>query len=289
MRVVLLLTVLVVVIAAGLQESESQELDILQREARDAGRRKGKAAKKGRNRKQKGRRTKGNEKSRGKHQKRQKLRQNGRQTDCLADVVQAMKNYKKAQTQYRQGNRIKGWMENMDKKKGKAADQFKNTSDALESATGGGMSCKGAEPDADATEAQAILKNCSMSAAEKCDSTKITGINSTKIEECKTANKNYMTEFDTCLKTSTCDCFKALPAFDKDMCDMTATYDSAKASKTSCNSPSEPGSFGECSKKQKLAGELVGKCTQTCDTPVMTTKMMSRRKERLSAFQAIRN
>ena len=39
-------------------------------------------------------------------------------------------------------------------------------------------------------------KNCSMSAAEKCDSTKITGINSSKIEECKTTNKNYMMAFD---------------------------------------------------------------------------------------------
>lgn len=288
MRVVFLLTVLAVVIAAGLQEGESQELEILQREARDAGRRKGKLGKKSKKRKQ-GKRTKGNKKRRGNNQKRQKLRQNGRQTDCLADAAQAMKNYKKAQTQYRQGNRIKGWMENMDKKKGKAADQFKNASDALESATGGGMSCNGAAPDADATEAQAILKNCSMSAAEKCDSTKITGINSSKIEECKTTNKNYMMAFDECLKAPACDCFTALPAFDKDMCDMTSTYESAKTSKTSCNSPSEPGSFGECSKKQKMAGELVGKCTQTCDTPVMTTKMMSRRKERLSAFQAIRN
>ena len=158
MRVVFLLTVLAVVIAAGLQEGESQELEILQREARDAGRRKGKLGKKSKKRKQKGRKTKGNKKRRGNNQKRQKLRQNGRQTDCLADAAQAMKNYKKAQTQYRQGNRIKGWMENMDKKKGKAADQFKNASDALESATGGGMSCNGAAPDADATEAQAILK-----------------------------------------------------------------------------------------------------------------------------------
>ena len=57
MRVVFLLTVLAVVIAAGLQEGESQELEILQREARDAGRRKGKLGKKSRKRKQKGKRT----------------------------------------------------------------------------------------------------------------------------------------------------------------------------------------------------------------------------------------
>merc|ERR1711997_1107822 len=223
-------------------------------------------------------------------QKRIKKTNNGQgRTECLAEVVQAIKNYKKAQSQYRQGNRISSWMKNMDKKKEKAADQFKNASDALESATGGGMSCNGGDPDTEATEAQAILKNCSMTAAEKCDSSKITDLNSTKIAECKTATNNYVNLCDECIKQGTCDCFTALPTFDKDMCNMTTTYASAKASKLSCNSPKEAGSFGACSKKQKMSGELVGKCTQTCDTPMTTTKMMRLRKERLNAFQIIRN
>lgn len=298
MRVVLLLTVLAVVIVAGMEEREGEAVssmeDIVQREARDA-RKKGmrrnsrkgkrnKSARKGMTKKA------GKKRHRGRHQRKQQARSQGaRQTDCLADVVQAIKNYKKAQTQYRQANRIMGWMENMDNKKGKAADQFKNASDALEAATGGGMSCNGGDPDTEATEAQAILKNCSMTAAEKCDSSKITDLNSTKIAECKTATNNYVNLCDECIKQGTCDCFTALPTFDKDMCNMTTTYASAKASKLSCNSPKEAGSFGACSKKQKMSGELVGKCTQTCDTPMTTTKMMRIRKERLNAFQIIRN
>jgi len=200
------------------------------------------------------------------------VRQSGR-AECLAEVVQAIKNYKKAQSQYRQGNRISSWMKNMDKKKEKAADQFQNSSDALDSATGGGLSCNGGAPDSDAAEAAAVLKNCSTTAAMKCDSTAITNLNSSKLETCKTETKNYVDAFDACVRTGTCDCFTGLATFDKAMCDMETTYNSAKASKTMCNSPSEKGSFGECSKKQKEAGHLVGKCKKSCDSPVMTTMM----------------
>merc|ERR1711997_84730 len=207
-------------------------------------------------------------------QKRIKKTNNGQgRTECLAEVVQAIKNYKKAQSQYRQGNRISSWKTNMDKKKDKAADQFKNASDALDSATGGGMSCNGGSPDSDAAEAQAVLKNCSTTAAMKCDSAAITNLDTSKLETCKTDTKSYMEAFDDCVRTATCACFTSLPAFDKNMCDMFSTYESAKTSKTMCNSPSEKGSFGECSKKQKEAGHLVGKCKKSCDSPVMTTMM----------------
>ena len=73
---------------------------------------------------------------------------------------------------------------------------------------------------------------------------------------------NYFLIIQACIKDGTCACFTALPAFDKDMCNMTTTYDSAKTSKTGCNSPKEAGSFGECSKNQKMAGQFVGKCTE---------------------------
>ena len=202
MRVVLLLTVLAVVIVAGMEEREGEAVssreDILQREARDA-RRKGmkmklrktrqkgkrnKSGRKGMSRKAGSKRPRGGRRGgrRGGDQRRQQARgQGGRQTDCLADVVQAIKNYKKAQTQYRQANRIKGWMENMDNKKGKAADQFKNASDALESATGGGMSCNGGEPDTEATEAQALLKVSSLNIIQ--ESPRPTGDNPQSTEQ----------------------------------------------------------------------------------------------------------
>lgn len=263
MKVVLLLAALALSLAsaqagAGARAVETGE--ILHRELRQPGR--GNRLRKTGRRKQ----------SRSKRRKGGKGRQSGR-AECLAEVVQAIKNYKKAQSQYRQGNRICNWMKNMDKKKEKAADQFQNSSAALDSATGGGLSCDGGEPDSEAAEAAAVLKNCSTTAAMKCDTTAITNLNSSKLETCKTETKSYVDAFDACIRTATCDCFTGLPAFDMAMCDMETTYESAKASKTMCNSPSEKGSFGECSKKQKEAGHLVGKCKKSCDSPVMTTMM----------------
>jgi len=257
----------------GARAVESGEAEILQRQLREPRRRNVKRKKAGKKKQKKTGRKK---------QRRSKKRKAGAGTgrqegkaECLAEVVQAIKNYKKAQSQYRQGNRISSWTANMDKKKEKSADQFQNSSDALDSATGGGLSCNGGDPDSEAAEAVGVLKNCSTTAAMKCDSTVITNLNSSKLETCKTETKNYMDAFDECVRTGTCDCFIGLPAFDKDMCDMGTTYDSAKTSKTMCNSPSEKGSFGECSKKQKEAGHLVGKCKKSCDSPVMTT-MVSR-------------
>ena len=210
MRVVFVLAVLAVVLVAGLEEREEQAVasleqgDTLQREARDARRRrKGKGLKKkgknnGRRRKQRRRKLskKGKKGANRKGMRGQARKAERQTTDCLADVVLAVKNYKKAQTQLRQGNRIKSWKKNMDSKKGKAADQFKNASDAMESATGGGKSCNGGAADSEATSAQAILKNCSVTAAMKCDAAMITGYNSTKIETCATTTKDYVKAFD---------------------------------------------------------------------------------------------
>jgi len=271
MKVVLLLALVAATTTLGSAQADGgaravETAEILQREVREPKKRERKR-KLGRRKKQR-RTRKGKERNGG-----------ARRQDCLAEVVQAIKNYKKAQSQYRQGNRISSWMKNMDKKKEKAVDQFQDSADALDSATGGGLSCGGGDPDTDAAEAVAVLKNCSTSAAMKCDSTVITNLNSSKLDACKTETKKYVDAFDACIKTATCDCFTGLPAFDKDMCDMGTTYDSAKASKTMCNSPTEKGSFGECSQKQKSSGYLVGKCKKSCDSsssnPVMTT-MMSR-------------
>jgi len=270
MKVVLLLAALAATLALVSAQADGGALavesaEILQREVREPKRRRKMKRKLG------GRRKK---QRKSKQRKAGIARQDGR-TECLAEVVQAIRNYKKAQSQYRQGNRISSWVKNMDKKKEKAVDQFQNSSEALDSATGGGLSCGGGDPDTEAAEAVGVLKNCSTTAAMKCNSTGITNLNSSKLETCKTVNKNYVEAFDVCVKTPTCGCFTGLPAFDKDMCDMETTYNSAKTSKTMCNSPSEKGSFGECSQKQKSAGYLVGKCKKSCDTPVMTT-MMSR-------------
>ena len=191
MKVVLILAALALSLPAqadtGARAVETAE--ILHRELREPRRKITK--------KRDGKKKKKNRKNGRRKQKRTKKMKSGQgRTECLAEVVQAIKNYKKAQSQYRQGNRIISWKTNMDKKKEKAADQFKNASDALDSATGGGMSCNGGSPDSEAAEAQAVLKNCSTTAAMKCDSAAITNLDSSKLETCKTQTKSYMEAFD---------------------------------------------------------------------------------------------
>merc|ERR1712037_1064609 len=128
-------------------------------------------------------------------------------TDCLADVVTAIKGYRSAGNQKRMAMRIKAWKKNMGKKKDKAATQFGDAADSLDAATGGGQSCGSGKPDSDTTDALAKLKNCSVTAAALCDDSTV---NDTGADACATKFEEYITAFDDCLKTPTCDCFKAL-------------------------------------------------------------------------------
>ena len=189
MKVVLLLALVAATTTLGSAQADGgaravETAEILQREVREPRRRTRKRKQNSRKKQRRTRKKKGSN-----------ARQGGR-AECLAEVVQAIKNYKKAQSQYRQGNRISSWMKNMDKKKEKAVDQFQDSADALDSATGGGLSCGGGDPDTDAAEAVAVLKNCSTSAAMKCDSTVITNLNSSKLDACKTETKKYVDAFD---------------------------------------------------------------------------------------------
>merc|ERR1712110_979401 len=113
-------------------------------------------------------------------------------TDCLADVVTAIKGYRSAGNQKRMAMRIVTWKKNMGKKKDKAATQFEDAAESLDSATGGGKT---------------RLKNCSKSAAALCDDSTV---NDTGADGCKTKFEAYITAFDDCVKTPPCDCFKAL-------------------------------------------------------------------------------
>ena len=60
-----------------------------------------------------------------------------------------------------------------------------------------------------------------------------------------------------CLKgTPACSCFTALPALDA-TCEFEDANTAAKAAKKKCNSPDEPGSFGDCTTAQKFAAGKV--------------------------------
>ena len=116
-------------------------------------------------------------------QKQGRKRQSGR---CFDDVVQSMKEYKKATNHLRMAKRVSSWTETMAKKKAKAATVFQETLEALNS------SCVGLE-DAATTAALATLTNCSASAAAACDST---SLNISNLESCTTTLMTQIDAFD---------------------------------------------------------------------------------------------
>ena len=116
-------------------------------------------------------------------QKQGRKRQSGR---CFDDVVQSMKEYKKATNHLRMAKRVSSWTETMAKKKAKAATVFQETLEALNS------SCMGSE-DAATTAALATLTNCSASAAAACDST---SLNISNLESCTITLMTQIDAFD---------------------------------------------------------------------------------------------
>merc|ERR1712137_609617 len=194
-------------------------------------------------------------------------------TDCLADVVTAIKGYRSAGNQKRMAMRIVAWKKNM------AATQFEDAAASLDSATGGGKTCGSGAPDTDTTDALTKLKNCSKSAAALCDDSTV---NDTGADGCKTKFEAYITAFDDCVKTPTCDCFKALTPVESS-CSFKDANDAAKALKDKCFKSDTPGSFGDCSKSLKEAAGKIGKCGLGVGTgPVGTTTKSARNLRRLA-------
>merc|ERR1712117_792794 len=257
------------------------------REARDAQAGKGKKARKSKGKKKarKGRRTnkkvgKGRNNRRNNKKKGGKIKKSGRQSgDCLADVVTAIKGYRSAGNQKRMAMRISAWKKNMGKKKDKAATQFGDAADSLDAATVGGQSCGSGKPDSDTTDALAKLKNCSKSAAALCDNS---NVNDTGAEDCKAKFEAYITAFDKCVNTPTCDCFKALTPVESS-CKFNDANAAAKAAKDKCFKSDTPGSFGDCSSALKKASGKIGKCGLGVGTgPVGTTTKSARNLRRLA-------
>ena len=230
MKAVIILGALALVLVSGLEQNEEEsKLSLsegtLQREARDAEpgikkkkqqkkKRKSQLNKKRRNQKKKNsRKSKNNAKKNKKKADRRRRRKKGskkkptkktskrkgsgpgarQSTDCLADVVTAIKGYRSAGNQKRMAMRIVAWKKNMGKKKDKAATQFEDAAESLDSATGGGKTCGSGAPDSDTTDALTKLKNCSKSAAALCDDSTV---NDTGADGCKTKFEAYITAFD---------------------------------------------------------------------------------------------
>merc|ERR1712190_247560 len=101
-------------------------------------------------------------------------RASGRQDTCFADLVAKTKKFNKAQVEYRLCKRVQTWGKLMKNKKNNSASTFADALEAMNDATGNGTGCDGDSASlAEAKEVQAKLANCSVSAGDNCDEGKL--------------------------------------------------------------------------------------------------------------------
>merc|ERR1712055_474851 len=215
-----------------------------------------------------------------------KPRKDTRQTDCLASAMGKAKKYIKYLNQLRKANRIKKSAEQMDSKKTKAATVFKDAADAIFSATSNGTDCEGGDLSDDVKTANEKLQKCNETAAAKCDSVTIAGLDLPKIEECKPLLQAFIDAAKVCIYVASpvCSCFDALPTVDEDKCAQFDTVDTkAVAARKKCTKNTEEGSFGFCRSKERLVGPFGNKCKRC--SPRMTTKAPGSRQNLFARIQ----
>ena len=105
---------------------------------------------------------------------------------CFDDVVQSIKEFKKAQNHLRMAKRVSSWAGTRARKNEKAASVFQETLEALNT------SCV-SSTDENTTAALATLSNCSISAAAACDPSTL---NTSNVESCSTTLKDQIDAFD---------------------------------------------------------------------------------------------
>merc|ERR1719419_837553 len=217
-------------------------------------------------------------KSKGKKVRKQKPKEgkrlsgDSRQTDkeCFEDLCAKSKKFNLFQNQMRKAKRVKGWVDQMDKKKTKALTTFQNASKAINNATSGGKYCNGGSIPEEAKTADEMLQTCNTTASKLCTSSNITGLNMILIDDCIPKLQAYVDAYKECLKSCECSCFTAL-ALVEDACTNFDAMDKAtKVAKKACTSPSEKGSFGDCRAQERKVA-YYGETCKSCPSG-MTTK-----------------
>merc|ERR1711976_444924 len=172
--------------------AEASEFGLLDREAREAGRKKRKGNKRnkkgkrngkklrGRKRKNKGKgkgKAKGNgkqgrgRKGNGKGKSSNKKPRNNQRQDTTvpaADVSTVFAEYRKGTNRLRQVKRIVKWISQIQKKETKAATEFGEAAKALDEATNTGADCNGSLANNTVKAEVLELNNCSASAQKLC-------------------------------------------------------------------------------------------------------------------------
>merc|ERR1712037_658826 len=197
----------------------------------------------------------------------------GRQDTCFTDMVAKTKKFNKAQVEFRLAKRVESWGKLMKNKKNNSASTFSDALEAMNEATGNGMSCDGDSSSlAEAKKVQEKLANCSTSAGDNCDEGKLSvPINSTLVSSCKTTLEAFAKDFKACLTKATdaeiCSCVQGLTNPSAECLDFKTMHDGVKAQKDKCTKGTEEGSFGDCRKQERMAAKFGNKCKKSCSGP----------------------
>jgi len=267
--------------------AEASEFGLLDREAREAGRKKRKGNKRnkkgkrngkklrGRKRKNKGKGKakgkgkqgtgrKGNSKGNGKGKGSvKKPRNNQRQTSDTvpaADVAAVFAEYRKGTNRLRQVKRIVKWISQIQKKETKAGTEFTEAAQALDEATNTGADCNGSL--ANSTVGKEVLEfnNCTASALASCAPKNYANVNESEAKNCIDILELSVNSTKAWLsdpKTSTYP-----PVYPDQTCvDFAKDKEPiVKTARENCIGTTNTGSFGQCSGILKKAAGLIKTC-----------------------------
>jgi len=261
--------------------AEASEFGLLDREAREAGRKKRKGNKRnkkgkrngkklrGRKRKNKGKGKakgngkqgrKGNSKGKGSNKK---PRNNQRQTSDTvpaADVKAVFAEYRKGTNRLRQVKRIVKWISQIEKKEAKAGTEFAAAAKALDEATNNGADCDGALANSTVKADVLELNNCSVSAKDACSPSNYAKVNQSEATNCIEILEFSVNSTKAWLsdpKTSTYP-----PVYPDQTCvDFAKDKEPiVKTARENCIGTGTTGSFGQCSSILKKAAGLIKTC-----------------------------
>jgi len=275
--------------------AEASEFGLLEREAREAGRKKKRGNKRNRKGKKKGKKfwarkrngkgngngngngkgkakgkgtgRKGNGKGKGKAKDtKMKTINNQRNNTCItppctvsaAHVAKAFSEYRKGTNRLRQVKRIVKWINQMAKKAEKAAHEFPKAAEALDEATNSGSDCNGALANSTIKAYVLILNNCSASAKALC--TPPASVSESEAKSCIDSLERSVNSTKAWLSDPNSSTYP--PVFPNTTCVEFAKSKepNVKNAREGCISTSRIGSFGYCSAILKKVGGLIITC-----------------------------
>jgi len=296
--------------------AEASEFGLLERETREAGRKrkkgqKGKGkGKKGRGRKRaKGRKSKGNGKGKGKGNgkgkgKGRKVKGKGKgtnkkpinsqrqsTTDVPADdVSKVFSEYKKGVNRLRQVKRINKWISQMAKKEEKSPEAFTEAAKALDKATNNGADCNGATSNSSIKAKVLELNNCSVSAKAHCafPNKQITNeaFPTNDANSCPGILELSVTSTSDWLQNPSIATITDVIYPDPTCVDFAKTWEPlVKDMKNNCVGTTATGSFGQCSNLLKEAAGLILSCGKIEPNGPPTTTSAPSGRHRIFKFQ----